>query len=70
MGQVRSETICGLGSVPVRPHDREANLYWLKIDAKLDALALAPDDEVKVRASIQERIPRPPVPLPQLVRMR
>ncbi len=68
LGQVRSETICGLGSVLVTPHPTEASLYWSKLDAKLDALALSPDDEAKIRRSIQDRIPRPAIPLPQLVR--
>jgi hypothetical protein len=70
LGQVQSETICGLGSVPVTPHPTEASLYWIKLDAKLEDLSLSADDEEKVRASIESRIPRPTLPLPQLVRMR
>lgn len=70
LGQVRSETICGLGSVPVTPHPTEASVYWIKLDAKLKDLSLSTDDEAKVRASIAAKIPRPTVPLPQLVRMR
>ena len=70
LGAVRSETIAGLGSIPVRPHPTEACLFWFKLDAKLSGLALSADDEAKVRATIQERVPRPPVLLPQLVRMR
>lgn len=70
LGAVRSETITGLGSIPVGPHPTEASLFWFRLDEKLRTLALSADDEAKVRGSIQERIPRPPVPLPQLVRMR
>jgi hypothetical protein len=70
LGAVRSETIRGLGSVPVTPHPTEASLFWFELDAKLKDLSLEADDDAKIRTSIQERIPRPPVPLPQLVRTR
>ena len=70
MGQVRSETICGLGSIPERPHPTEASLFWFRVDEKLRRLALSADDEAKVRTSIAAKIPRPPLSLPQLVRLR
>ena len=68
LGRVKSRTIAGLGSVPVKPHPTEAAQYWFKLDAKLDALPLSPDNKAKIRGSIQDRIPRPEIPLPQLVR--
>lgn len=70
LGQVRSETIAGLGSISAKPHPTEASLYWIKLDEKLRALSLSADDEAKVRASIAAKFPRPITPLPQLVRLR
>ena len=70
LGAVRTETIAGLGSIPVKPHLTESSLFWFKLDAKLKVLTLSSDDEAKIRASVQERIPRPPIPLPQLVRLK
>ena len=70
LGQVRSETIAGLGSIPAKPHPTEASLFWFKLDAKLAALSLAPEEEQKIRSSINSQIERPAVPLPQLVRLR
>jgi hypothetical protein len=70
LGQVRSRTIAGLGSIPANPHPTEASLFWFRLDEKLRTVALSTTDEEKVRASIQQRIPRPATPLPQLVRHR
>jgi hypothetical protein len=56
LGQVRSETIAGLGSIPAKPHPTESSLFWIRLDEKLRRIALSPDDEEKVRASIQERV--------------
>src|SRR6266498_1135957 len=69
LGQVRSKTICGLGSVPIRPHPTEASLFWFKLDARLEDLSLSPDEEAKIRDSVQRKIPRPRTPLPELVRL-
>lgn len=70
LGQVRSRTIAGLGSIPVPAHPSEASLFWFKLDAKLGKLAISASDEAKVRAQIQDRIPRPLTPLPQLLRLK
>jgi len=57
------------------PFDRfapptEASLFWFRLDAKLQDLSLSTDAEAKIRSSIHERIPRPPIPLPQLLRLK
>jgi hypothetical protein len=44
---------------PTRNDPTEASLFWIKLDEKLRRLSLLPDDEAKVRASIEERIRGP-----------
>jgi len=56
--------------VPIRPHPTEASLFWFKLDARLEDLSLSPDEEAKIRDSVQRKIPRPRTPLPELVRLK
>jgi hypothetical protein len=61
-GQVKSETLCGLGSVAIPPKPFERYELWRKVDVRLPRLRLAgrltPSDELKIRRLLAEKVPR------------
>jgi hypothetical protein len=61
-GQVKSETLCGLGTVALPARPFESSEVWRKVDARLPRLRLSGrltgSDELKIRRTIAEKIPR------------
>lgn len=62
LGNVRSQTLAGLGSVLQSPGPYERNRFWLLLDARLAYMlvsgALSTDDIDKIKASVNEKISR------------